>query len=66
MQIMNNDPRVVIRLIGGPAHDFLMSVPLDRVPPFVAVGAGHPVASYYPDPGQTDVRLYRYAPDVMN
>ena len=64
---MTNGPRVVIRLVGGPAHDFLMSVPLERVPPFVAVGAGQPVANYYPDPGETEVRIYRYAPSgLMN
>jgi len=63
---MVDGPRVVIRLVGGPAHDFVMSVPPERVPPFVAVGAGQPVASYYPDLGQTDVRIYRYAPDVMH
>ena len=63
---MTNGPRVVIRLVGGPAHDFLMCVPLERVPPFVAVGVGHPVASYYPDPGETDVRIYRYAADLRH
>lgn len=59
-------PRVVIRLVGGPAHDFVMSVPLDRVPPFVAVGAGHPVASYFRDAEETEVRIYRDAPNVTN
>ncbi len=63
---MINGPRVVIRLVGGPAHDLLLSFPLERLPPFVAVAAGHPIASYYPDPAKTDVRIYRYAPDVVN
>ena len=63
---MINGPRVVIRLVGGPAHDLLLSFPLERLPPFVAVGAGHPIASYYPERGEADVRIYRYAPDVMN
>ena len=64
---MINDPRIVIRLVGGPAHDFFMSVPLERVPPFVAVGVGPPVASYYPDAGEVEmVRVYRYAADIIN
>ena len=63
---MVNSPRVVIRLVGGPAHDLVMSVPLARLPPFVAVGAGHPVASYYPEASEAEVRIYRYAPDIVN
>jgi len=43
-----------------------MSVPLARLPPFVAVGAGHPVASYYPEASEAEVRIYRYAPDIVN
>lgn len=62
---MINGPRVVIRLVGGPAHDFLLSVPLERVPPFVSFGTGHKPASYYPEPGEAAVRIYRYARDVI-
>ena len=56
---MINGPRIVIRLVGGPAHDFLMYVPLERVPPLVPlvrVTGG----SYYPDAGEADmVRVTR-------
>ena len=61
-----NGPRVVIRLVGGPAHDFFLSVPLTQVPPFVSVGTGDLLASYYPEPSEAEVRIYRYAPDVIN
>ena len=63
---MINGPRVFIRLVGGPAHDFVFSVPRERVPPFLALGIDPVPATYYPDPNESDVRIYRYAAQVTN
>jgi hypothetical protein len=32
----------------------------------VSVGTGDQPASYYPESGEAEVRIYRYAPDVIN
>jgi hypothetical protein len=37
---MNIGAQVVIRLVGGPANDLVLSVPADKVPPFLGVGQG--------------------------
>jgi hypothetical protein len=57
---INVGERVAIRLIGGPANDFVLSVPADRLPPFL--GVGQPIAHYRPDPGEGEVRLFRHVP----
>jgi hypothetical protein len=63
---MINGARVVIRLVGGPAHDFVLSVPVERIPPFLAVGVDQIPATYYPDNRESEVRIYRYAAQVTN
>jgi hypothetical protein len=49
---------VAIRLVGGPADGFVLGVPVNAVPEFF--GVGYPVSRYEPEPGDGEVRIYRY------
>jgi hypothetical protein len=57
---MNIGAQVVIRLVGGPANDLVLSVPPDKVPPFL--GVGNPIATYRPEAGEGEVRIFRHVP----
>ena len=57
---MNIGAQVVIRLVGGPANDLVLSVPPDKVPP--SLGVGYPIATYRPDGGEGEVRIFRHVP----
>jgi hypothetical protein len=49
---------VVIRLVGGPANGLVFAVRANAIPRFL--GVGYPVSRYEPEPGNGDVRIYRY------
>ena len=57
---MNIGAQVVIRLVGGPANDLVLTLPSDKLPPFL--GVGHPIATYRPDAGEGEVRIFRHVP----
>jgi hypothetical protein len=49
---------IAVRLVGGPADGLILSVPEANLPLFF--GVGFPVSRYEPEPGEGDVRIFRY------
>lgn len=57
---LNDGPNAIIRFVGGPANDLVLTVPADKVPRFF--GVGKPIARYEPVVGVGEVQIFRYVP----
>jgi hypothetical protein len=55
---MDSNGMVVVRLVGGPADGLVFRVPEPGLPKFI--GVGYPVLRYEPEPGTSEVRIFRY------
>lgn len=49
--MLNLDAKAAIRLVGGPADGYVLSVPVSKIPPFVCVGQ---TTSYERELGDSD------------
>jgi hypothetical protein len=55
-----NEPKVPIRLSGGPADGYVFTVPEGHAPAFI--GFGFPIVRYEREEGAGQMISYRYVP----